>query len=78
MAQGTLLDLHGPPNVPLNGPCETDLRGPLEKGGKTQCLSPIFTLTHTLKLKQLIPSHFSIITPTNAAKETWFHYWIER
>ena len=22
-AQGTLLDLHGPPNGPKNGPCET-------------------------------------------------------
>ena len=27
--QGTLLDLHGPPNGPWNGPCEADCGGPL-------------------------------------------------
>ena len=27
----TLLDLYGHPNGPLNGPCETDFRGPLLK-----------------------------------------------
>ena len=26
--QGTLMDLHGPPNGPLNGPCEADFGGP--------------------------------------------------
>ena len=32
-AQGTLLDLHGHPNGPLNGPCKADFRGPLVKKG---------------------------------------------
>ena len=32
-AQGTLLDLHGPPNVPQNGPCEANFRAPLVKKG---------------------------------------------
>ena len=31
MNQGTLLDLHGPTNGPLNGTCEADFRGPLPK-----------------------------------------------
>ena len=32
-AQGTLLDLHGPPNGPLNGPSEANFWGPLVKKG---------------------------------------------
>ena len=32
-AQGTLLDLQGPPNGPQNGPCEANFRGPLVKQG---------------------------------------------
>ena len=32
-AQGTLLDLHGPPNIPQNGPCEDNFRAPLVKKG---------------------------------------------
>ena len=32
-AQGTLLDLHGPPNGPQNGPSEANFRGPFVKKG---------------------------------------------
>ena len=32
-AQGTLLDLHGPPNGPPNGPCEANFRATLVKNG---------------------------------------------
>ena len=32
-AQGTLLDLHGPPNGPQNGPSEANFRGPIVKKG---------------------------------------------
>ena len=31
--QGTLLDLHGPPNGPLNGPSEANFWGSLVKKG---------------------------------------------
>ena len=34
MYQGTLLDLHGPPNGPLNGPGEANFWGPLVKTDK--------------------------------------------
>ena len=32
-AQGTHLDLHGPPNGPQNGPSEANFRGPFVKKG---------------------------------------------
>ena len=32
-AHGTLLDLHGPPNGPQNGPSEVNFRGPFVKKG---------------------------------------------
>ena len=33
-AQGTLMDHHGHPNGPLNGPSKTDFMGPLLKNGQ--------------------------------------------
>ena len=31
--RGTLMNLHGPPNGPQNGPCEANFRAPLVKKG---------------------------------------------
>ena len=38
-AQGTLLNLHGPPNGPQNGPCEANFWGPLLKKAPAGSLS---------------------------------------